>query len=124
MPENRISSDGHLTTQLDELDSLLARQETNPGPGAGFRQFKSPAIPVLDDLVLDETGEYDDPDFGDQGMEEIRPYLSKLADRLEHKLSMELDEIVNILKGNLKESIMAELTTQLHEQAEQQDNEK
>lgn len=124
MPENDTGSGSHLTSKLDELDSLLDEQESSAHQEFVYRQTKSSAIPILDDLITDDNFEDDDPDFAGQGPEDIRPYLSELADRLEHKLSMELDEIVNILKGNLKESIMAELKTQLHEPAEPHDNEK
>ena len=124
MPEDNTGPERHLTSSLEELDSLLEEQEDSLDPEQERRQLKSPAIPVLDDLVTASYPEDDDPDFDPQEDGNIRPYLSDLAERLEHKLSMELDEIVSILKGNLKESIMTELQTQMHEQTGQRNNEK
>lgn len=108
-------SDPSLTDKIEELESLLDQQEsaTDPVPE------EQPAIPVLDELVTAE-------DY--QEIEEVPPEqaahsggdIDDLAQKLEQKLSLELDQVVHLLKGNLKNSIMEELRTELKEQADTQ----
>ena len=43
----------------------------------------------------------------------LPPDIASLAERLEQKFSMELDEILRILKGNLKANIVEELLSHL-----------
>ena len=118
MSDNPGQSNIPLTSKLDELETLLDEQDM-PAAGTPGRITKSSNIPILDELITDD--DYNDPDLILEVSQpaDIRFHLSELAERLEHKLSAELDEIVSILKGNLKESIMAEIKTQLHDQAEQ-----
>jgi len=102
-----------LSDKIEELESLLNDQrETSsmyisPGPQSGMD------IPILDDLVTAE--DYDDyPDQPDFELDEAEPRIEQIADELELKLSQELDEIVGLLKTNMKESILNELQTLLN----------
>ena len=86
------------------LDDRLNELETLIDDGGTARAV----IPVLDELVdpgVDETFDAEAEDYPSMDEEDIED----LAGRIEQKLSAELDEIVNILKGNLKESILNEL---------------
>lgn len=123
MSDNPHSSNTPLTSKLDELESLLDEQETPAMMDFGYLQRKSPGIPILDEVITDEY--YEDPDLEleNQEPEDIRLHLSDIAERLEQKLSSELDEIVSILKGTLKESIMSELQTRLYDQVEPKNDE-
>lgn len=96
-----------LTDKIDELESLLTAQRNSPGV---VRQDGT-AIPILDELITDEEDE-DYPELPFE--EEPDPRLEQIADELEHKLSQELDEIVNLLKTNMRKSIINELQTLLH----------
>ena len=98
-----------LKDKIDELESLInTRSDQRETPQSEGR----PAIPILDELVSNE-------DYGDTGttmrasLDPEDHRLEVLADQLEQKLSNELDEIVNILKLNLKQSIKNELHDQL-----------
>ena len=90
-----------LTDRLNELESLIAEGEETTGPEGTSRQ----PVPILDELV--------DPEEYDEGAGAAPPHtgerIEDIAERLERKLSTELDEIVTILKGSLKESILSEL---------------
>jgi hypothetical protein len=102
-----------LTDKIDELESLLNDQREpsslyiSPVPQFGME------IPILDDLVSAE--DYDDyPEQPDFELDEAEPRLEQIADELELKLSQELDEIVGLLKANMKENILNELQTLLN----------
>lgn len=123
MPEHRPGSDKHLVSRLDELESLLDGQDQDqdrPGSGSPAPPNMAGNIPILDELVT--PGDFEEDDYSpvpDEG-----PDLFQLAERLEEKFSNELDEIVSILKGNLKKSIMTELKSQMDNQTEQNSDEK
>jgi len=91
------------TDQIDELENLVDKKSVQSRVSVVGDQV----IPILDDLVSNEHmgddiethhhNEYDDPRY------------NQIAEQVEEKLSHELDEIVNLLKGNLKDSILQEL---------------
>jgi hypothetical protein len=102
MPDEPKKTDPQLTEKIRELESLLAAQEkspTRPAPG------RPADIPILDELVEPAP---DEPDPGAPS-----PDITALAERLEEKFAMELDEIIRLLKGNLKANIMDELRSLL-----------
>ncbi len=108
MPDDRSNTDGNLSRRIEELESLLAekriRQQSEPG--------RAPNIPILDDVVTAE-------DYRDEmphAETPSGPEITRLADRLEEKFSMELDETVRILKNNLKANIIEELRAQLQQE--------
>lgn len=96
-----------LTDRIAELESLLiAQREASDQP-------RQADIPILDELITDaEEDLYPELPFGDE--EPAPPRLEQIADELEQKLSHELDEIVALLKTNMRESIMNELQSLLH----------
>jgi|GEM_PF-4075819 len=100
MAENGGNSERHLSEQLRELESLL-EQRSGAAPGS-----RSANVPVLDDVV--EPGP-DEPD----PVTALPPDIAALARRLEEKFALELDEIIGILKGNLRANIAEELLAQL-----------
>jgi len=102
MPDKLDKQDGILTNKIDELESLL----TQSGQDAAGLQ-----IPILDDLV--DAADYGDTDDLFALAEDDEPMIDELADRLEQKFYSELDEIVSILKTNMKENIKQELQEQL-----------
>jgi len=101
MPDKPDQQGAILTNKIDELESLL----TQTGQDDSALQ-----IPILDDLV-------DAADYGDSddlfALTDDEPMIDELADRLEQKFYSELDEIVSILKTNMKENIKQELQEQL-----------
>lgn len=113
MPDSDAKNRAVLTDKIAELESLLNRQTGHTVPGKRPAESKS-GIPILDDLFIPE--DYNDyqenPDTGEPGQR-----LEQIADELESKLSQELDEIVSLLKVNMKESILNELQTLLKDQA-------
>lgn len=112
MPDSTSRGKTVLTDKIDELESLLSEQAREPAVSASPVSEPRYNIPILDDLFIpgedeDTIDEYDD--------EEIEPEqrLVQIADDLEVKLSQELDEIVSLLKTNMKESILNELQSLL-----------
>ena len=105
-PEKPNHSDISLNEKIQELESLLEQQESDT---IEFRDN----IPVLDELVT----EADYLDMDDDGIAgEFTGYsenIPELAQKLEEKFSAELDQVVELLKGNLKNSIMEELRHQI-----------
>ena len=104
-----------LTDKLGELESLLEQQES--GNTADHADTKND-IPVLDELVTeDDYIEINEAQVTEQ-ISETTNDIDDLAQKLEKKLSNELDEVLLLLKGKLKNSIMEELRTELDEQTE------
>lgn len=99
-----------LTDRLNELETLLGEGGASPGQEAARQP-----VPILDELVDPE--EYDEA--AGAGPPEIEERLEDIAERLERKLSAELDEIVTILKGNLKESILSELNERANKDSQE-----
>lgn len=107
MADNQEDREKILKDKIDELESLINAR-------AGVHK---PAIPILDEVITAE--DYDDPlDLPGETADE-NTQLEVLAERLEQKFSAELDEIVSILKGNLRENILTELQDQLKTRSEQ-----
>jgi len=102
MPDKPDHQGAILTNKIDELESLL----TQTGQDDNALQ-----IPILDDLV--DAADYGDTDDLFTLPEDDEPMIDELADRLEQKFYSELDEIVSILKTNMKENIKQELQEQL-----------
>ena len=70
------------------------------------------SIPILEDLFEhDESDDYPELPFDDNedDDEPTHERLEQIAGDLEQKLTHELDEIVNLLKVNMRESILNEL---------------
>lgn len=103
-----------LTDRIAELEALLiAQRET-----ANAEPQTAAGVPILDELITDEEDDYPElPLFEDEAedlIEDHDPRIAQIADELEQKLTRELDEIVNLLKTNMRESIINELQTLLH----------
>jgi hypothetical protein len=99
--------DPQLAEKIRELEALLDARDKPP---AGAAPRTAANIPVLDEVVApaNEPGG-EKPDLNAP----LPPDIAILAGRLEQKFSMELDEILRILKGNLKDSIARELRSLL-----------
>lgn len=107
MADNQDDREKILKDKIDELESLINstaqdRDSFNSGYGT-----HNPAIPILDEVITAE--DYDDPLDLPGEPADGNLQLEILAERLEQKFSAELDEIVSILKGNLRENILNEL---------------
>ncbi|MFT5131943.1 MAG: hypothetical protein ACI9SC_000405 [Gammaproteobacteria bacterium] len=91
-----------LTEKLEELESLLGNEAIN-------NEVTKIKIPVLDELVTEA-------DFinteNENDLEQVEEQIIDLAEKLEHKFSGELDQLVRLLKDNLKNSIVEELRNQ------------
>jgi len=110
MPDIDRKNKTVLTEKIDELESLLNGQTAAPGNRVESRS----GIPILDDLFIPEDyADYPEPPHADEPVQG----LEQIADELESKLSQELDEIVSLLKVNMKESILNELQALLKDQA-------
>ena len=100
-PDN-LEPDNVLRDKLEELESLLDSGELD-------RKSTKIEVPVLDELVTEA-------DFinaeDENNVEQIEEQIVDLAEKLEHKFSGELDQLVRLLKDNLKNSIVEELRNQ------------
>jgi hypothetical protein len=113
-----------LTDRIAELESLLLAQRE--ATLAAVQSTQSDGVPILDELITDEEEDYypELPLFEDEDEDDIDEDLvhdariTQIADELEQKLTRELDEIVNLLKTNMRESIINELQTLLHNEPE------
>ena len=94
--------DDALREKLEELESLLEKDEAVATPS----KIK---VPVLDELVT-EADFINSVNADD--IELIDGQITDLAEKLEQKFSGELDQLVRLLKDNLKNSIVEELRIQ------------
>jgi hypothetical protein len=108
-PDNDV-----LTEKLEELESLLNDEEAIAEP----QKIK---IPILDELVTeaDYINSEDDSD-----LEQVEAQITDLAEKLESKFSGEPDQLVRLLKDNLKNSIVEELRSQANLDSDESDMEK
>jgi hypothetical protein len=106
MTDNIENQNSELTDKISELESLV---KNNSGQDR-VSVIGDQIIPILTELVTP-------PDFDKSIDDEIQPdddqKYDVLAEKVEQKLSSELDDIVNLLEGNLKDSIMHELHDQI-----------
>jgi hypothetical protein len=93
-----------LREELEELESLLDADKSE-------NKTTRIQIPVLDEVVSEaDFIEHEHEDEND--IEQIEAQISELAEKLEHKFSGELDQLVSLLKNNLRSSIIEELRNQ------------
>jgi hypothetical protein len=113
---------GSLTDRITELESLLPENTNRP-----------PTVPVLKDTpggdhpdqaeipVLDELVHAEDVDSDDWARAELPPgtadQMVQLIDKIEHRLTDELEALVQTLKSAMRESILDELKTRLESSA-------
>ena len=103
-PTDKDAAPTDLGDKLEELESLIENGEVDP-PLAKIQ------VPVLDELVTEEDfieTEHEEED----DTELVEAQIKDLAEKLEDKFSGELDQLVRLLKDNLKNSIVEELRTQ------------
>ena len=101
-PPEQNHPDDALKEKLEELESLLDSNEIE-------NRATKIEVPVLNELVT-EADFINSEDEND--VEQIEEQIFDLAEKLEHKFSSELDELVRLLKDNLKNSIVKELRHQ------------
>lgn len=119
-----------LTEKIAELEALLLAQREASRTETRLQAGEA-GVPILDELI--DGDDYPELPFGedaespfedepelpfDDGPEmahtaEADARLEQIADELEQKLTKELDEIVTLLKTNMRESILNELQTML-----------
>ncbi len=114
-PPEQNHPDDALKEKLEELESLLDSNEIE-------NRATKIEVPVLNELVT-EADFINSEDEND--VEQIEEQIFDLAEKLEHKFSSELDELVRLLKDNLKNSIVEELRHQanLDQNESSQENE-
>jgi hypothetical protein len=109
------TKDIELNNSIDELENLISDKT---GPGAS--NTGNSVIPVLDEVV--------DPDSMEDYIEESRQFqqlpkstqpgitrdrLDSLIGNMDERITGELDALVNILKDSIKDSLLAEIKSQL-----------
>ncbi len=115
-----------LGNSIDALENMI----TNPNP-----EQVTPAdtsnIPVLDDIVEPGSADFSDapenpediiPVITDQAEpagQITREQITELVNNMEGKITGELDSLIHILRDTIKDSIMAELKTQLESEVDQ-----
>lgn len=107
MPDDDRQEGGKLSHRIEELESLLGEQRLQQGPDSELPRRLS-NIPILDEVVTPE-------DFPDEEPAPSRPSeqeIAELVEKLETQFSRELDEMVGVLKSNLKANITEELLLQ------------
>ena len=103
---NDKDKDNALREKLEELEALLDSGRID----SGARKI---TVPVLDELVTEaDFRDADDARYEVDDVEQIEEEIVQLAEKLEHRLGDELDQLVGLLKGNLKNSIVEELRRQ------------
>lgn len=116
----RKPGSSELDSRIDELEHLIS------GTATGTDASTSQGIPILDDVVDPETMEFDDeaedattgPATDQPAEMHFTPeQVDKIISTMDNKLTGELDELVNILKDAIKDSIIAEVKTQLETRA-------
>ncbi len=95
--------DPDLTDQVADLENLVDKKSAQSRVSVVGDQV----IPILDELVSNE--QYDIDVESSHHDEDDDPHYDQIVEQVEEKLSHELDEIVSLLKGNLKDSILQEL---------------
>ena len=99
--------DPGLNNSINELESLVDNKPAKKRISVVGDQ----RIPILDEVITPE--DYEDYPEEYSLDEDEEPHFEEIVDKVEKKLSHELDEIVNLLKGNLKDSILHELQDQI-----------
>ena len=110
---------GGLNDTINELDGLITDKASVPQEQTG-----TTGIPVLDEIIEPDSGDYiDDMEMllAQEKSTEALPQqehisheqLEIIMGNVEEKLASELDALVNILKDTIKDSIMSEIKTQL-----------
>lgn len=107
MPDDNGNENANLARRIEELEALLAEQRVDAD--SGETPHRAANIPILDDVVTPE--DYRETETAQQPPSDEK--ITELAERLEQKFSMELDETVHILKSNLRQSILRELNEQM-----------
>lgn len=103
---NDKDKDNALREKLEELEALLDSGRID----SGVRKI---TVPVLDELVTEaDFRDADDARYEVDDVEQIEEEIVQLAEKLEHRLGDELDQLVGLLKGSLKNSIVEELRRQ------------
>lgn len=112
-----------LTEKIKELESLLASKKSEKkavpvlDESAGDKPDDTIDVPILDELVTDDDYSQDTPEHADISGRTAEQ-LKQLIEDIEHKLTDELETLVNTLKTTMKESILDELKTRLEEQVD------
>ena len=109
-PDDR--PDSVLGDKLEELEALLENGENKPD--VQMDNNAQGNIPILDEPVT--SADFDDKIPVLDDIVYSRDKFADLADRLEQKFMYELDQLVQLLKGNLKHSIMKEIRKELAKQ--------
>jgi len=103
---------------VPELKETPEHLETLPDEREAGLEARRIEIPVLDEPV----SEADFRDSGDeQAAGELEAQIETLAGQLEQRFSGELDELVRLLKANLKTSIVEELRRQVSPERDEDD---
>ncbi len=110
-PSADNDADDMLRKKLEELESLLDGDSDNSGPGRI-------TVPVLDELVT-EADFINNEDEND--LEQIEEQITDLAEVLERKISSEMDQLVSLLKSNLRHNIVEQLRAEANLTGEEAD---
>ncbi len=102
-----------LKQRIDELETLLSRKKHALEEGSG-KDIRHKTIPILDELAAES--DFEDPVPLIEDIIASRDGLADATDRLEQKLTRELEAIIAMFKGDLKKRIARELRTAIQDQ--------
>ena len=117
MPDKDHDEDKGLNDKLNESETDMKQIP----PVLTELTGESSEIPVLDELVSLESDKVETRAI-DQ-TDDIQHSIDDIAERIEKKLSTELDEIVTLLRDTLKDSIKSELKDQINKDSDKKTDE-
>ena len=107
MPGNDQDKEKGLDDKRNELDTQMKQKPPVLREVSG----ESSKIPILDELATSENNNEKHIDHNEKDASQHS--IDDIAERIEKKLSTELDEIVTLLRDTLKDSIKTELKDQI-----------
>jgi hypothetical protein len=124
MSDSTDRKNDHLDNTIEKLETIIDDKEEqiytgsipvlkeSMVPNQAQESVPTAAIPVLDELV--KTKPEDVTQSISTGHPGYTPaQLMQLVDKLENKLNGELEMLINVIKGNMKETIVEEIRSQM-----------
>lgn len=124
MSDNADEKEDPLDNSIEKLETIIDDKEEeiysgnipilNERAESEPEQVNDPNlnIPVLDELVTDEPNEETESEVVEQASYSS-DQLMQLVDKLEDKLNGELEMLINVIKGNMKDTIVEEIRSQM-----------
>lgn len=101
-----------LIGRIEELENLLAKKKAESQKKTGTRlKFGTDGIPVLDELV-DENTTTDD-DISARQERENNEVINEIIDKVDQEISQDLDELIVMLKDSIIDEVKTRLLKEL-----------